>query len=63
MRDRVDADQNYFLSFKGPLSCTPHPVNVLSKSESISLPKKWSVGKEDVDPVGKNETVKRAAFA
>jgi hypothetical protein len=63
MSNRVSANQDHFLLFKGQLSCTPHPIDVLSKRESVSFPQKWSVGKEDVDLVGKNETVKRAVFA
>jgi hypothetical protein len=63
MTDRIDADQYYFLSFKCPLSCVLHPVNILPKSESIRFPQKWSVGKEDMDAVGKNQTVKRVVSA
>jgi len=36
---------------------------VLSQSESILLPQQWSVGKEDIDLVGKKGTVQRAVFA
>jgi hypothetical protein len=63
MIDRVDTDQYYFLTFKCLLSSVPDPVNVLSQSESISFPQKWCVGKEDVDLVGNNDTVKRAVVA
>ena len=52
MADWINADQHNFLSFKRTLSRVLHPINVLCKSESISLPQKRSVGKEDVDLVG-----------
>jgi len=52
MADRIDTDQHNFLLLKRTLRSVPNPINVLSKGQSISLPQKRSVGKEDVDLVG-----------